>query len=110
MSYEVPIWAATLEEAKKIAKKFGELPYVLGTLIQRIGERLPPRTTRRKPSSLRPMGTVWLPAALRSLLEFKLDNVIVVSGTKEAGVNIKLNNASVVSGGIGTITIKQDNA
>ena len=54
---------------------------------------------------LRPPGGVKVPIIILSLLTIKLQNVVVVAGTGTGGINVKAQNASVVSGGTATIAV-----
>jgi hypothetical protein len=48
-----------------------------------------------------------VPVFLR-LLSIKVNDGLIVDGTKEAGINIKVNDGPLVTGGTGTVTVKQD--
>ena len=63
---------------------------------------------RRKYKNLPPAGGYDATVPPESLIEVQEDDVTVMRGTKEGGVNVKVDGASIMSGGTRSVTVKQD--
>lgn len=94
-------------DVSRLGKRLSRLSYVVGT-----SSPYAVSSESRKPSLIPFFGNIglWLPVRERrrlwSLLEFKRSDVIIVTGTKEAGINIKVQGTPLVTGGTGSVTVK----
>jgi hypothetical protein len=68
-------------------------------------------TWRKRPEvQAYPAGSAKRVITIYGLLSWKQDGVLMIKGTEQAGINTKQDGVDVVTGGEGSITVKQDNA